>query len=238
MSENGVLAAEFDLRTRTGGDDVSYTVSGIVRGTDGAGVPGALVSFLRRGGADDPQPHMRGGSGHSWGHDRLELTVRADSTGRFQARVKARTYVVRAEAAGRFPQYWDHASSFATAKRLTLATDTTGIDFDLNPAGNASGDGGRAATGGTHAAGARLEQNYPNPFNPSTSIRFSVPEAGRVRLHVYNAIGQRIAELVNEELPAGIHAVEWNAGTVASGIYFTRLEYGGSSEIRRMQLVR
>jgi ligand-binding sensor domain-containing protein len=71
--------------------------------------------------------------------------------------------------------------------------------------------------------GFRLEQNYPNPFNPSTTIRFSVPAKSRVRLTVYNLLGQQVAELANEEMSAGNFERTWNAN-VASGLYFYRIE--------------
>lgn len=68
-----------------------------------------------------------------------------------------------------------------------------------------------------------LAHNYPNPFNPSTAIRFSVPTKSRVRLSVFNLLGQRIAELANEEIGPGSYERSWNAN-VASGMYFYRLE--------------
>lgn len=68
-----------------------------------------------------------------------------------------------------------------------------------------------------------LEQNYPNPFNPSTTIRYSIPAAGRVTLKIYSMLGQLVTELVNEEQSMGWHEVQWDA-TVASGLYCYRIE--------------
>ena len=68
-----------------------------------------------------------------------------------------------------------------------------------------------------------LNQNYPNPFNPSTTIGFSMPHNSRVKLEVFNTIGQRVAELLNGEFKAGFREVVWNA-PVASGMYFYRIE--------------
>lgn len=65
-----------------------------------------------------------------------------------------------------------------------------------------------------------LEQNYPNPFNPSTTIRYSMPIQSRVKLIIYNSIGENIAELINSNQSAGSYEVSWDAGNVASGIYF------------------
>lgn len=68
-----------------------------------------------------------------------------------------------------------------------------------------------------------LRQNYPNPFNPSTTIHYSLPARSRVRMTVYNTLGQVVADLVNTEQAAGRNQVKWNAN-VASGLYFYRLE--------------
>ncbi len=64
-----------------------------------------------------------------------------------------------------------------------------------------------------------LRQNYPNPFNPSTTIRVGLPDAQPVTLVVYDLLGRRIANLVDETMPAGWHEVTWNASHYASGIY-------------------
>jgi hypothetical protein len=68
-----------------------------------------------------------------------------------------------------------------------------------------------------------LDQNYPNPFNPSTTIRYGLPTAARVRLEIYNILGQRVGLLVDQDENPGYHAIIWNA-TVPSGLYFCRIE--------------
>lgn len=70
-----------------------------------------------------------------------------------------------------------------------------------------------------------LYQNYPNPFNPSTHIRFGIPERSRVRIEIYNSIGQYIKTLVNEILESGNHEAIWHAdrSRVPSGIYMYRM---------------
>jgi hypothetical protein len=72
-------------------------------------------------------------------------------------------------------------------------------------------------------AGFALSQNYPNPFNPSTTIRYALPNQSRVRLQVFNMLGQLVTELVNTEQSAGYQSVIWNAN-VPSGMYFYRIE--------------
>ncbi len=69
-----------------------------------------------------------------------------------------------------------------------------------------------------------LEQNYPNPFNPSTAIKFELPTKSRVKLEIFNTLGQRVASLVNEVKEAGYYHQEWNAQLVSSGLYFYRIE--------------
>lgn len=82
-----------------------------------------------------------------------------------------------------------------------------------------------------------LAQNYPNPFNPSTRIKFYLKEEGKVKLDVYNIIGQKVAELVNQELPSGFHEIEFNASDLASGIYIYRLNVGNKfTSVKKMIL--
>jgi hypothetical protein len=67
-----------------------------------------------------------------------------------------------------------------------------------------------------------VAQNYPNPFNPSTTIRYELPQDAHVALVISDVLGREVATLVNETKGAGFYAAEWNAATVASGIYFAR----------------
>lgn len=83
-----------------------------------------------------------------------------------------------------------------------------------------------------------LEQNYPNPFNPETNIRYSIPEQTNVRLAVYDAIGNLVAELVNEELPAGTYEVNFNAEGLSSGIYFYQINAGEFKSTRKLILMK
>lgn len=70
----------------------------------------------------------------------------------------------------------------------------------------------------------RLYDNYPNPFNPSTVVRFGIPAESKVRLTVFNSLGQVVAELFDGTLQAGTHAVTFDAGNLSSGIYLIRME--------------
>lgn len=88
-----------------------------------------------------------------------------------------------------------------------------------------------------------LAQNYPNPFNPSTTIRFSIPQAGAVQLAIYNITGQEVRRLVSGAMNAGRHTVIWdgkdNSGqSVPSGIYLYRLRVNDFVQTRKMSFVK
>ncbi len=83
-----------------------------------------------------------------------------------------------------------------------------------------------------------LEQNYPNPFNPSTAIRYSIPNAGQVKLNVYSVTGKLVVSLVNEFKPAGNYSVNFNAANLPSGVYFYRLTSGSFVENKKMILLK
>lgn len=83
-----------------------------------------------------------------------------------------------------------------------------------------------------------LYQNYPNPFNPTTSIKFSLPEASMVTLKVYNTLGEEVASLLNEVMSSGTHSVNYNAVGLNSGLYFYRLEAGDFVEVKKMTLLK
>jgi hypothetical protein len=88
-----------------------------------------------------------------------------------------------------------------------------------------------------------LEQNYPNPFNPSTTIAYTLAKPAGVRLVIFDVAGRLINSLVNEFQDAGRHTVTWNAGerrtsSLASGMYFARVEVGGQVAIKKMLLTK
>ena len=84
-----------------------------------------------------------------------------------------------------------------------------------------------------------LLQNYPNPFNPSTVIQFTVPSGGRAVLKIFNVLGEEVATLYSDQAAAGVvHQVQFNGSNLASGIYFSRLEFGGRMQVRKMVLLK
>ncbi len=89
----------------------------------------------------------------------------------------------------------------------------------------------------------RLHQNFPNPFNPSTTIRYELRKGERVKIEIYNLLGQVMRVLVDERQPAGEQAVVWDGRNqwgqeVSSGVYIYRVQVGSRVESRRMALVR
>ena len=83
-----------------------------------------------------------------------------------------------------------------------------------------------------------LNQNYPNPFNPSTKINFTLPTQNNVKLTVYDITGKEVKELVNGELSAGEHTVDFNAANLASGTYIYRIQAGSFVESKKMVLLK
>ncbi len=83
-----------------------------------------------------------------------------------------------------------------------------------------------------------LKQNAPNPFNPVTTIAFSLPEPQDVKLTIYNAKGQMVRTVVDEQRDAGHHTVTMDAKQLPSGIYFYRLEAGPHMDMKKMTLLK
>lgn len=83
-----------------------------------------------------------------------------------------------------------------------------------------------------------LGQNYPNPFNPTTRIAFELPSSQFVKLSVFNMLGQEVSTLLQSEMNAGSHFVNFDASQLSSGVYVYRLEAVGQVITRKMTLVK
>ena len=86
-----------------------------------------------------------------------------------------------------------------------------------------------------------LNQNYPNPFNPGTKIEYSIPNDGKVKLTIYDAMGKEVKTLIDNNQSAGYYTVDFNASGLASGIYYYRLEVNGQSnftDTKKMLLLK
>jgi protocatechuate 3,4-dioxygenase beta subunit len=242
IAESASVVINFVLAPRDTHNS-GYSVSGVVRGQNGTPLPGAKVTFARHHDDDDDHGDDDGNDDHggdnrltrignnsNHGHSKGKKTsTYTDSLGAYHLQLRPWAYRISASKEGYQRQWWNHQTSSSAADSFVVVSDTTGIDFDLS-----------LLSAPPQAAGprVRLKQNYPNPFNPTTSIGFVLPSSGKVRLTVYNMLGQSMATLVDGELSAGDHRVDWRADGAASGLYFYRVEFGGTTEVRRMTLVR
>jgi hypothetical protein len=91
--------------------------------------------------------------------------------------------------------------------------------------------------------GFSLSQNYPNPFNPTTTFRFTVPKSSHVKIEIFNIVGQKVAVLVDDHMKPGFYTADWNGKdengrTVASGIYFYRMQADNFSDMKKMVLIK
>jgi hypothetical protein len=88
----------------------------------------------------------------------------------------------------------------------------------------------------------KLHQNYPNPFNPETRIDFEIPKTEKVKLVIYNTLGNEVKTLLNDELQAGKYSTIWNGkdnmnNKVSSGIYFYQLTFGNNMQSITKKLI-
>ena len=83
-----------------------------------------------------------------------------------------------------------------------------------------------------------LEQNYPNPFNPSTTISYTIPEDGFVKLAIYNMLGEEVATIVNTTQKAGKYDINFNASKLSSGVYVYRLESANFTAAKKLMLMK
>ncbi len=128
----------------------------------------------------------------------------------------------------------------ATVYHRVLVSD--GSDQTASEPRSANLERGQVVSNETEELGAvesfELEQNYPNPFNPSTNIAFSLADAGNATIKVYNLIGQEVATIANERFSAGSHTVQFDASSLASGVYIYRLTAGTNTITKRMTLIK
>jgi hypothetical protein len=83
-----------------------------------------------------------------------------------------------------------------------------------------------------------LSQNYPNPFNPSTTIRFSLPQAAQIKINLYNMLGEQVANIAEGMYESGFHKVTFNAIGLPSGTYVYRLESSEFVQVKKMVLIK
>ena len=83
-----------------------------------------------------------------------------------------------------------------------------------------------------------LRQNYPNPFNPTTTIKYDVPAQSDVRIVLYDVLGRVVQRLVDRNQKAGRYEVVFDAGQIASGTYFYRMQAGDFQALHKMIVLK
>ena len=83
-----------------------------------------------------------------------------------------------------------------------------------------------------------LEQNYPNPFNPVTTIAYTVPAIGKVRLEVFDVLGRSVAVLFDGDQTVGTYTVRFDGTHLASGLYLYRLTAGTNVQVKKMMMLK
>ncbi len=134
----------------------------------------------------------------------------------------------RSEFCGRYPEYKPASKEAYLQERSKMINLMANSGSDTNDAPSSS----------------IIGSNYPNPFNPTTTICFSVPEASKVEMDIYNIKGQKVKRLVNDDYPRGNHKVQWHGINdtgkhVSSGVYFYRLKVNGKSiGVKKMLMLK
>ncbi|MBM4175491.1 MAG: T9SS type A sorting domain-containing protein [Ignavibacteria bacterium] len=210
VTETGVLLAlDINLLART--DTGFAVIAGKVRTTQGDNLVGGIVLAV------DVEGNIAG-------------SAETDADGKYSIEdLPAGNYTLAVDAVGYLQ---------GTTPSLTVDyANNSSKDADLlvSPTSTTSvGD----KTNGTIPNGYKLMQNYPNPFNPNTVIRFGLPEKANVKIAVYNLIGERVANLVSQELNAGYHEVQFDANGLSSGVYLYRIEAGSFISVKKMLLLK
>lgn len=83
-----------------------------------------------------------------------------------------------------------------------------------------------------------MEQNYPNPFNPTTTINYQIPTSGNVTIKVYDILGNEVANLVDGYMESGRYEVDFDASSLASGVYIYRLYVNDYVNVKKMVLLK
>jgi hypothetical protein len=135
-------------------------------------------------------------------------------------------------------RYKVRAIDASSSNKLSVFSDfaaTTGI---IPNGGKQDGEGDNFRLNSNVPKEFNLSQNYPNPFNPVTKINFALPKQGFVSLKIYDITGREIQTLVNEVKQAGYYTVDFNGSSLASGVYFYRIQSGDFISVKRMVLVK
>lgn len=194
-------------------------IYGCIKDDSGQAVSGATIYLLNANG----QPLF---------------SVMSDESGEFEIMgMPSGDYFIQANKAGFESVFNGNVKAMNNAQALTIDQTEEEILLTLSTA-SAVPDNSKSLP-----EDIRLEGNYPNPFNPCTQIRFSLPGNLHIKLTIYNALGQKLAQIAEGEFTAGEHQIDWKGmdqygNTVPSGLYFYRLEAGDKIQTRKMILMR
>lgn len=137
-------------------------------------------------------------------------------------------------------KYYNNKSSLnlADSVHVTMPSNIPNIDFNFP-----SAVGDEENQPNARPTEFELSQNYPNPFNPGTQIEYTLQKRAQVNLEIYNLLGQKVKTLVDDYQSVGAHQILWDGKneqdkSVASGIYFYKLEVNGVSQTKRMVLLK
>lgn len=112
------------------------------------------------------------------------------------------------------------------------------VTVEAGKISNADAETGTSNEYNQLVTGLRLNQNYPNPFNPVTTISYELSSSTFTNLSVYDMLGQKVAELVNEQRPSGFYEVDFDASNLSSGIYIYRLTTNANVLTKKLTLVK
>lgn len=132
------------------------------------------------------------------------------------------------------------------AEQVVIVTDTQTYTFEMAEIENITFSGDVSVEEMqtiVNSVPIKFLKNYPNPFNPQTTISFELAQAGEATLVIFNAKGQKVKTLINEDLVEGRHEVIWNGRDdsgkkAASGVYFYSLSSRGESKIKKMIILK
>lgn len=124
-----------------------------------------------------------------------------------------------------------------------VLSSLNGYELDFEFLGGPTGIKEVEEPGADRPQAFNLSQNYPNPFNPQTIIRFTLPSDTRVKIEIFNILGQKVKTLLDQHLSAGVKEISWDGRNskgveVGSGIYFYRIKTKEFTDVRRMVLLK
>ncbi len=152
------------------------------------------------------------------------------------------TYNFADSGIGSHPSYGENYAIGDVKPGVYVITSINGyrreVTVEAGKISNADAETGTSNEPNEVVAGLKLNQNYPNPFNPTTTISFELSTPSFTNLSVYNMIGGKVAELVNEQKISGFHQVDFDAANLPSGVYIYRLQTNNQQITKKLTLVK